>query len=141
MEENTKLFEEISTNKVELVKYTYQDCIKILTDRFSKMKEIYDLEKEYYEDLPYLFYESEFEQFILKNLQVKNDEVLREIFTFVEDVLKNGDNEIINLIGVTVIESLFFDSFREDIEHMKEYFGELTLKSYQGTVDYFANRN
>ncbi len=111
--------------------YNYEDAIKILVNRFSEMKEIYESEKEEYEDLPYLFYESVFVQYIVKNANSNNKAILSEVFDFIEDMLKNGDEKTTNLIEVAVVESIYFDDDILDKKSIVSYFGNLTLKSYE----------
>lgn len=111
--------------------YNYDDAITILTNRFSEMKEIYELDKDDFEDLPYVFYESVFVKFIVKNANSSNKAVLNEIFDFVEDMLMNGDDKIKNLLEVAVIESLYFESNILDKKSIESYFEDITLKSYK----------
>ena len=111
--------------------YKYEEAITILVDRFPNLKSIYELDKDYYENLPYIFYESEFVKFIIETVKFNNRETLIKIFEFVENMLKNGDKEFKNLIEVAVIESLYFDNNITDKKDIEIYFGDLTLKSYQ----------
>jgi hypothetical protein len=110
--------------------YSYDGAITSLVNRFSELKEIYELDKDYYEDLPYVFYESEFIKFVVKNANMNNKKTLSEIFDFVEDMLKNGDEKVVNLLEVAVIESIYFDNSVTDKKAIESYFGTLTLKSY-----------
>lgn len=48
--------------------YYYSQAIKLLIDNFYELKEIYDEDEDYYIDLPYIFYESEFVPFIEKKI-------------------------------------------------------------------------
>ncbi|MBA4689178.1 MAG: hypothetical protein H2184_18785 [Candidatus Galacturonibacter soehngenii] len=114
--------------------YNYDDTIKILVNRFSEMNEIYESDKDYYEDLPYVFFESIFVKFIVKNANSNNKELLSEIFNFVEDMLKNGDDKVVNLLEVAVIESIYFESNIFDKKSLERYFGDLTLKSYNACL-------
>lgn len=111
--------------------YRYDDAITIIVNRFTEMKSIYELDIDYYEDLPYVFYESEFVKFIVNSANVNNKEVLNEVFDFVEDMLKNGDEKVVNLLEVAVIESIYFDNNIFDKKVIESYFGVLTLKSYR----------
>jgi len=111
--------------------YSYDEAITSLVSRFSELKEVYELDKDYYEDLPYVFYESEFVKFVVKTANANNKKTLIEIFEFVEDMLKNGDEKVKNLLEVAVIESIYFDNSVTDKKEIESYFGTLTLKSYQ----------
>lgn len=114
--------------------YSYDDAITILISRFSEMKEIYELDKDDYENLPYVFYESKFVKFIVNSANMNNEKVLSEVFDFVEDMLKNGDEKVVNLLEVAVIESIYFDNNIVDKKAIENYFGTLTLKSYKECI-------
>ncbi len=111
--------------------YNYDEAITILVNRFPELKQIYELDKDYYKDLPYIFYESKFIKFIVETTKINSKKTLIEIFEFVEDMLKNGDEKVKNLIEVAVIESLYFDKNITDKRDIESYFGKLTLESYQ----------
>ncbi|MEL7648773.1 MAG: hypothetical protein AAGU76_11810 [Sedimentibacter sp.] len=111
--------------------YRYDDAITILVNHFSEMKDIYELNMDDYEDLPYVFYESEFVKFIVNSANADNKKMLREVFDFVEDMLKNGDEKVVNLLEVAVVESIYFDNNILDKKAIESYFGALTLKSYK----------
>ena len=111
--------------------YNYDEAITILVNRFPELKQIYELDKDYYKDLPYIFYESEFIKFIVETAKINSKKTLIEIFEFVEDMLKNGDEKVKNLIEVAVIERLYFDKNITDKRDIESYFGKLTLESYQ----------
>ena len=89
--------------------YNYNDAILILTNRFLEIKEIYELNKDDYENLPYVFYESVFVKYIVENANSDNKVVLNDIFNFIENMLINGDDKTKNLLEVAVIESLYFE--------------------------------
>lgn len=110
--------------------YRYDEAITILINHFPEMKNIYELNKDYYEDIPYVFYESEFVKYIVNFANSNDRDKLTEAFKFVEDMLKNGDEKVVNLIKVAVIESLFFENCKDDIKIIESYFGSLTMKSY-----------
>jgi hypothetical protein len=111
--------------------HSYDDAITVLINRFCEMKERYELDKDDYEDLPYVFYESEFVKFIVSSANANNSKVLSEIFGFIEDMLKNGDEKVVNLLEVAVIESIYFDNNIVDKNAIESYFGALTTKSYK----------
>jgi hypothetical protein len=111
--------------------YRYDDAIAILVKRFTEMKCVFEINKDDYEDLPYVFYESEFVKFIVNSANANNKEMLSEVFEFVEDMLKNGDEKVVNLLEVAVVESIFFDNNIIDKKAIESYFGSLTMKSYR----------
>ncbi len=115
--------------------YAYDEVIETLVRRFSEMKDIFEQDEDYYEDIPYVFYESEFVKFIVSCANDRKQELLIRIFDFVEDLLRNGDERVVNLIEVAVVESLFFDKDIVDKKVLEKYFGSMTMKSYQGCYE------
>ena len=111
--------------------YNYNDAILILTNRFLEIKEIYELNKDDYENLPYVFYESVFVKYIVENANSDNKVVLNDIFNFIENMLINGDDKTKNLLEVAVIESLYFEKSILDKNSIESYFGNSTLISYR----------
>jgi len=112
--------------------YNYKEANEILTNKFPEMKKIYESDIEEYKNLFYYFYETEFVKYIIDKI-IKNDEQeLMKIFDFIEDMFANGDDEIVNLVGVAIVESLFFEkNFNELYITIKKYCGERTLKSFE----------
>ena len=111
--------------------YRYNETIKILINKFPELEKIYIENIDDYEGLPYLFYESVFVKYILDKVNSNDDDALKEIFSFVEDMFDNGDDETKNLIGVAVVESLYYEENLKFKEILQGYFGELTKKSYE----------
>lgn len=111
--------------------YVYDEVITNLVEQFPEMKIIIEQDEEYYEDIPYLFYESEFVKFIVSCANDNKNESLTKIFEFIEDLLKNGDEKVVNLVEVAVVESLSFDKDIIDKKALEKYFGSLTMKSYK----------
>jgi len=112
--------------------YVYNEVISILVEKFPEMKVIFEQDEDYYEDIPYVFYESEFVKYIISCANGNKEESLIKVFDFIEDLLKNGDEKIVNLVEVAVVESLYFDKNVLDKNVLKKYFGSLTMKSYKG---------
>ncbi len=111
--------------------YVYDEVITTLINQFTEMKAIFEQDEEYYEDLPYVFYESEFVKFIASCANNNKHEVLAKLFDFIEDLLKNGDEKVVNLVEVAVVESIYFDTSITDKVMVESYFGSLTKKSYR----------
>jgi len=111
--------------------YVYDEVITILVKQFPEMKAIFEQDEDYYEDIPYVFYESEFVKFIVSCANDNKQELLVKIFDFIEDLLKNGDVKVVNLVEVAVIESIYFDKDITNKMMIERYFGSLTLKSYR----------
>lgn len=111
--------------------YKYKETIDILINNFPELRKVYEDNIDDYEDLPYVFYESVFVKFILDKAKYYDEDKLKSIFIFVEDMLANGDEETINLIGVAIIESLYYEEDLKAKEILLRYFGKLTKKSFE----------
>ena len=111
--------------------YKYDMAIEMAINEFPKVKKIYEEDKEYYIDLPYVFYESVFTKYIVSVVKLKDNNMLLKIFNFIEDMLLNGDEEVNNLIDVAIIESLYYDeNFNDMYKIIMDFCGELTKKSF-----------
>jgi len=121
--------------------YTYENANTLLMSAFPEMKEIYENDIDYdglpyYQDGAYHFYETEFEQFIIKQLRSKNEAQLKKIFDFIEDIYENGDDELINLVGVAVVESMVFDKCHIEFSDLVfKYCGEKTRESFNDSIN------
>ena len=111
--------------------YKYKDAISILINKFPELRKVYEENIDDYEDLPYVFYESVFMKFILDKVNCYDEDKLKTIFDFVEDMLDTGDEQTRNLIGVAIIESLYYEKDSKVKEILLRYFGELTKKSFE----------
>ncbi len=111
--------------------YKYKEAINILINNFSELRKVYEENIDDYEDLPYVFYESVFMKFILDKANYCDEDKLKTIFIFIEDMLANGDEETKNLIGVSIVESLYFEKDSKTKEMLLKYFGKLTKKSFE----------
>lgn len=111
--------------------YVYDEVITNLVEQFPEMKAIFEQDEDYYEDLPYVFYESEFVKFIVSCANDNKHETLTKVFDFIEDLLKNGDEKVVNLVEVAIVESIYFDNTITDKVMVERYFGSLTMKSYR----------
>ena len=111
--------------------YKYKEAVAILINNFSELRKVYEENIDDYEDLPYVFYESVFVKFILDKVNYCDEDKLKAIFIFVEDMLANGDEETKNLIGVAIIESLYYEEDSKTKEILLKYFGKLTQKSFE----------
>jgi len=86
--------------------YEYNNAIDILVTRFPEMKTAFSINEDEYIGLPYYFFESEFVKFIIDSANNKDEKRLYEIFEFIEDMLSKGNEEMVNLLEVAVVESL-----------------------------------
>ena len=112
--------------------YSYNDAITILINKFSELKQVYDENIEEYRELPYVFYESVFTKYIVEKIQLMKKEDLIIICNFLENLIENGDDEIKNLVEVSVIESIYYE---KDFEKFKGvlmgFCGNLTKLSFE----------
>ncbi|HOJ99517.1 MAG TPA: hypothetical protein PLW34_08155 [Termitinemataceae bacterium] len=111
--------------------YEYKEAISVLIDNFPELRKVYEENIDDYKELPYVFYESVFFKFIMNTVYSYDEEKLKAIFSFIEDMLKNGDKEIKNLIEVAIIESLYYEENSKAKELLAKYFGPLTKESYK----------
>ena len=120
--------------------YKYNMSIEMLVNKFPQIKKIYDDDKEYYKDLPYVFYESVFTKYIVSIVNLKDNNMLLEIFNFIEDMLLNGDEEVNNLVDVAVIESLYYDeNFNDIYKVIINFCGELTKNSFNKCISWYKS--
>ena len=111
--------------------HNYSDSISILLEKFPALKPIYEEGIYDYEDLPYVFYESVFVRYITDKAKSFDEVELSNIFNFVEELLVEGDEELKNLIGVAVIESLYHEKhFCELNMLLSKFYGDLTKMSF-----------
>lgn len=103
----------------------------LLMDIFPEMREIYNNNVDEYIDLPYAFYESEFVPFIMNQLRQNRLSDLNKIFNFIEKLFTEGDEMMVNLAGVAIVESLFFENDYNKYESIiLDLCGEKTRKSF-----------
>jgi hypothetical protein len=96
---------------------------------------VYEKNIEDYDGLPYVFYESVFVKYVVKKIQISDETELGIIFAFIEDLLWHGDEAIKNLVGVAVIESLYYEEqFMEFNEFVSKFYGEMTAKCFDDTL-------
>ncbi|MCL2388383.1 MAG: hypothetical protein FWC89_12690 [Defluviitaleaceae bacterium] len=113
--------------------YSYSEAIEVLIKRFPKLAVIYNNKEnlDYYEGLPYLFYESEFTPYIVKKIRERDKLELKKIFDFVEEMLTNSDDKFVNLIGVAIIESLYYENeFAKFRDFISEFWGKTTKNDF-----------
>lgn len=112
--------------------YNYEESITILIARFPNLKLVYEDDVDYYEGLPYVFYEDVFSKYIMDKVETYNKSKLSDIFDFVEDMLENGDDKTKNLVEVAVVESLYYDDkFAWNDISLLRFYGRLTKQSFQ----------
>jgi len=109
--------------------FEYKNSIKTLIEFFPELASEYLHDIDYYRGLPYVFYESVFVKFIIKEISNKNETTLIRIFNFIEKILKEGDKDSKNLVEVSVIEALFFKGIFAKDDIAFSLLGTLSRKS------------
>lgn len=107
----------------------YNNAIKILLEKFPKLKVIYNEDQDFYVNLPYVFYETVFTKYVIQIIDSDNKPELNKAFNFVEKALKEGDEDFKNLIEVAVLEALFFKRIFDDNDLVWGSLGELSKES------------
>ena len=104
----------------------------VLMDEFEAMKKAYDGDEDGYEDTPHCFYCLEFVPYIVKQLNENNETELKKIFAFVERLFNEGDEYVVNVADVSIVESLYYKKEYEGKYKEKIYSlcGDLTSKSF-----------
>ena len=108
--------------------FLYKNAIECLIENIPELKSLYEEDQEYYEDLPYVFYESVFTKYIVEMLEKKMDSKLVRCFDFVEKGLSEGDTDFKNLLEVSVIEALFFEGKFKD-KYTLSFLGKTSQQS------------
>ena len=92
---------------------TYQVINAILAERFPELSDTIKKEESFwkYEDIPpYCLFGSAVEPFIAKLLMEEtNIPLLKRFFEFFEEMSNCSDNEVKNLVQVSILESLWGD--------------------------------
>ena len=104
----------------------------VLMDEFEAMKKAYYGDEDGYDDLAHCFYDNEFVPYIVKHLDENNEAELKKIFAFIEKLFSEGDEYVINVADVSIVESLYYKKEYEGKYKEKIYAlcGELTRKSF-----------
>ena len=102
----------------------YENTISELFFQFPILKDVYENEGDYIKDLPHLCYEIVFAPFIRQSV-LKNDKCMtRAICNYMECMASSNDNQVTELLAVSVLESLV--SERAVISLLSPYIGEKT---------------
>ena len=121
------------------MKLEYSNANDLLFNEFEEIKNAHESNFEDYnyesEDKCYAIYEREFTPYVLKQLRENNKRELKKIFRFVEKLISSGDFELANMVGVTVIESLYYKNVCFDFKDTLFIFcGKETLKGFEGCL-------
>ena len=111
----------------------YINANEILMNAFEAMKKLYH-EDEFggYDGISHCFYSENFVPYIVQQLNDNNESELKKIFVFVERLFAEGDEDIINLAGASVVESTYNeDDYEKHRDKIFSLCGPLTRKSFE----------
>ena len=103
-----------------------------LGEEFPEFRDAYREHLEYYgELLGHVFFGGETLLGVLEKLLKPNEEKekIRQYMDFVEDMYANGDDDVQNIVGVTILECLGDDE--EVLRHAFSYFSEALMLASQ----------
>ena len=113
----------------------YSQANDLLIKEFDEMKTAYENDLEEYNDGDenscYSLYGWEFLPYIVKHLEASDDKRLEKIFGFVERIHELGDDRLANMVGVEIIEGLYFGGHcKTHREILQRFCGKKTLQSF-----------
>ena len=114
-----------------------KNAIHILIKEFDEMKAIYDESDNDCgcKDLDYYFFEIYFTPFIFEQIRQGNEPALIRIFSFIERLLRFGDDDLKTLVCVSVIESLYYDEVCNMFKPtLFKYCGNQTLQCFMNCL-------
>jgi len=123
--------------------YKFSDSIDLLIDKFPIFKKTYEEDIDYYKDIPYVFYNDTLGQYVLDRVSARDEDELIVIFDYIEDMFLHGDEYVINMVGVVIVEDRFFydmyckEELTEYTKYLSQFFGELTMKSFKECTGVF----
>ena len=118
-----ELLDKVLKGKEKEVTYNFNDTTIVINNKFSKMQEFL-VESN---NGSYTINTKELYKLILKYKRMRKIEKIKKYCTFIEYMWKNGNNEVVNIVDVTIIEKLSIDgviwsNFRNFISNeFKEY--------------------
>jgi len=110
----------------------YDTAIEALISEFPSLQKIYSENQDEYIGLPYALYESEFQPYVMYQVRQRDMAGVKRCFDFIEKLFVEGDDEVATLVGVSFVESTFFE---EDYEKHKDIIlgacGKHTRRSFE----------
>jgi len=121
----------------------YKDANLVLLKSFPQLLNDYEVLRRRFSLInesvgPHVLYGDIFCDFISSALKERNEKLLRDAGEFIESLLKLGDAEIVNLIELSVLETLI-DSGESDVS---KYFGnktKLSISAMSNKMDFEVN--
>lgn len=102
------------------------DTIKIFYDEFNDLKRILQEHIEFNEELLPHVYFGECNEFFINCINEDKLEVLQRIFNLFEIMATQGNDDVVNILSVTILERLGDD--RKVIDTARKYMGKETRK-------------
>ncbi len=107
-----------------------------LIEALPEIKDVYNEETSWQEGDEtgsHVVYEDVFVPFIKEQIEIKNKNSLTKIFEFLEELIKSGNDYAIEVVTLSVLESLLFDE-DTDTKFFLQFAKEKTLKIIQEIV-------
>ena len=104
----------------------FGNMIDELLLRFPILKNTYESEGDYIENLQHLCYSIVFVPFIEKTVLTNDENMMQLICGFMEDMANSKDEMVLELLAVSILEPML--SEREIISSLKSSFGVRTLE-------------
>ena len=103
----------------------------LLIGEFEAMKKAYDDEGDYDDYSPALFYDSEFEPYIVEQLDKNNETELKKIFAFIEKLFRECTEYAAETVNAGIIDPLCYEKvLHKHRETIYGLCGELTRKRF-----------
>jgi hypothetical protein len=88
--------------------------------------------KGFYDGLAHCFYEDAFVPLIMKCLAENRKDELKKAFAFIEKLFREGDEDVKDMAGVSVVEPIYYEpDFEKYKETIYSLCGELTRKDFE----------
>ncbi|MBQ6877895.1 MAG: hypothetical protein IJO22_05790 [Oscillospiraceae bacterium] len=112
--------------------FLYKTIVQTLVDNFQGV--FSDDEINEYGDWPHVFFGDLFVPYVKNILLSGNTEEINFIFLFLENMANSRDDEVRNLLQVSVLESLMSD--KQTFVLLKKNMGESTFSIYEDILKY-----
>jgi len=111
---------------------SYSNANALLINEFDELVSAYNEDDWDFEYSPHCFYPAAFVPYIIKCLDDNNMNELNRIFNFVEKLFSEGDEDLLDMAGVSIVESVYYEpDYEKHKEKIYSLCGELTRKSFE----------
>ena len=112
----------------------YDNIVNDLKNMFPQFKRII-ADDEYLSDLPHCILDMFFVPFVYELCKEKNNNELEKVACFIEEMELSNDNKIVELLNVSFLEPLILSVDKEQLNYLKSFFKEKTLKDIQYWIE------